>query len=110
MYLYKTLIALALALLIASCAAAQQAAYTPWPKRYDPARPYRYHRFYNHDSNRHGRHHPHWRHDHGRFDSHPDHHPRRDDGRRHRAGVRGSGPASGDRALQQPGKRVETRR
>jgi hypothetical protein len=102
--MHRTLITLDLALLIASCASAQQAAYTPRPKRYDPARPHyhRYHRNYrNHYG--HGRHHSHRRYDHGR-DSYTEILGRHD-GRRHRASVRGSGPASGDRASRRPGER-----
>jgi hypothetical protein len=101
--MYRTLITLALALLIASAAAAQQSAYTPRPKRYDPARPH-YHRYHR---NHYGGHHYSKR-NHGR-DSHPDT-PGGHDGQHHRAGVRGSGPASGDRAPQRPGERGGTRR
>jgi hypothetical protein len=39
--MHRTLITLALALLMASAASAQQSGYMPRPKRYDPARPYR---------------------------------------------------------------------
>ncbi len=108
--MYRTLMALALALLFASAASAQQAAGMRRPKRYDPARPPYYYDYHDeqHGYGRHHRHHrrslrdvPEGHHD---RDTHLDI-PKRHDERGDREGIRSGTPASGARAPQPLGQR-----